>query len=159
VLCTPATGSTFPLGLTTVSCSAKDAHNNTATGAFTVTVVDTTPPTIVKITASPTNLWPPNHNLEPITINVVATDLVDPAPVSHIISVSSNQPANGTGDGNTSPDWVITGPLSLQVRSERAGGSERIYTITIETTDASGNTATGTVAVFVAQSKGRAVGH
>ncbi|HEX7421166.1 MAG TPA: HYR domain-containing protein, partial [Thermoanaerobaculia bacterium] len=95
VLCTPASGSTFPLGLTTVSCSAKDAHNNTATGAFTIIVRDTTPPTIVKITASSSNLWPPNHNLEPVTIHVIAIDLVDPAPVSHIISVSSNQPANG----------------------------------------------------------------
>ena len=45
VSCTPASGSTFPLDVTTtVNCSAKDSHDNTATGSFKVTVVDTTPP-------------------------------------------------------------------------------------------------------------------
>ncbi|MEA2345534.1 MAG: hypothetical protein QOF63_3703, partial [Thermoanaerobaculia bacterium] len=66
---------------------------------------------------------------------------------------------NGNGDGNTSTDWEITGPLTANVRSERAGGSDRVYTITIETTDASGNAAHGTVTVTVSQSRGHAVGH
>ncbi|HET8528173.1 MAG TPA: PKD domain-containing protein [Gaiellaceae bacterium] len=39
VVCTPAAGSTFPLGTTTVSCSASDAAGNTATASFTITVV------------------------------------------------------------------------------------------------------------------------
>jgi hypothetical protein len=38
VTCTPASGSTFAPGVTTVSCSAADAHGNTSTGTFTVTV-------------------------------------------------------------------------------------------------------------------------
>src|SRR5215471_10453581 len=42
VLCTPASGSTFPLGTTTVSCSSTDATHNTDTEEFDVTVVDTT---------------------------------------------------------------------------------------------------------------------
>jgi len=46
VTCTPPSGSTFPLDITTVSCSATDAANNTANGSFNITVVDTTPPTI-----------------------------------------------------------------------------------------------------------------
>src|SRR5205823_5675031 len=46
VSCTPASGSTFALGATTVSCSASDRSNNTGTASFTVTVRDTTPPTI-----------------------------------------------------------------------------------------------------------------
>ncbi|HEX5333378.1 MAG TPA: HYR domain-containing protein [Cellulomonas sp.] len=44
--CAPAAGATFPLGLTTVTCTATDAHANTATGSFTVTVVDTTAPVV-----------------------------------------------------------------------------------------------------------------
>ncbi|HXY86324.1 MAG TPA: HYR domain-containing protein, partial [Gaiellaceae bacterium] len=44
--CNPASSSTFPLGTTTVTCSATDAHNNTASKTFHVTVQDTTPPTI-----------------------------------------------------------------------------------------------------------------
>jgi hypothetical protein len=38
VSCTPASGATFSLGDTTVSCLASDAHHNTATGTFTVSV-------------------------------------------------------------------------------------------------------------------------
>ncbi len=157
VHCDPASGSTFPLGTTTVQCTATDAHNNTAHGSFTVLVGDTTPPVIVSITASPNNLWPPNHTMVNVSVTVIATDAVDPAPTSHIVSVSSNQPINGTGDGDTSPDWVITGPLTLQLRAERAGNAPRVYTITIATTDASGNTSYGTVIVTVGDGRGRAV--
>jgi hypothetical protein len=38
VTCAPASGSTFAIGTTTVSCSASDAHGNRATGSFTVKV-------------------------------------------------------------------------------------------------------------------------
>jgi hypothetical protein len=46
VSCDKASGATFPLGVTTVSCSATDAHGNRGTGSFTVTVKDTTAPTL-----------------------------------------------------------------------------------------------------------------
>jgi hypothetical protein len=46
VTCLPASGSLFPLGTTTVNCSATDAAGNTATGSFTITVVDTTAPVV-----------------------------------------------------------------------------------------------------------------
>lgn len=41
VECTPASGSLFALGATTVTCTATDAAGNTSTGSFTVTVVPT----------------------------------------------------------------------------------------------------------------------
>ena len=44
--CTPASGSIFPLGNGTVSCSATDKAGNTATGTFTVTVQDKTSPVL-----------------------------------------------------------------------------------------------------------------
>ncbi|HEV8490028.1 MAG TPA: HYR domain-containing protein [Candidatus Limnocylindrales bacterium] len=48
VTCAPASGSVFPVGRTTVDCSASDAHGNVATASFTVTVglLDTSPPAI-----------------------------------------------------------------------------------------------------------------
>ena len=49
VTCTPASGSTFAIGTTPVSCSASDAASNTGTGSFTVTVADTTPPAIATL--------------------------------------------------------------------------------------------------------------
>ena len=42
--CAPASGATFPLGTTTVDCTATDNAGNTATGSFAVTVEDTTAP-------------------------------------------------------------------------------------------------------------------
>jgi len=161
VTCTPPSGSTFPLGTTTVNCTASDLSGNVANGSFHVTVVDTTPPTVTSITASPNVLAPPNHEMIDVTISVTATDLVDPNPVSQIVSVSSNQPINGTGDGDLAPDWIITGPLTLQLRAERAGTlGDRIYTITVVTTDFSGNATISTVTVTVpATSHGRTAGH
>jgi X-Pro dipeptidyl-peptidase len=38
VKCLPASGSTFPIGTTTVSCTATDASGNSSTGSFTVHV-------------------------------------------------------------------------------------------------------------------------
>ena len=38
VTCSPASGSTFAIGTTTVTCSATDAHGNTGTKSFHVTV-------------------------------------------------------------------------------------------------------------------------
>lgn len=45
--CSPASGSTFPLGETTVECSATDAAANRDVDRFSVDVVDTTAPELV----------------------------------------------------------------------------------------------------------------
>jgi hypothetical protein len=82
-------------------------------GSFDVTVEDTTPPTFISLTANPNVLGDPNHKMVPIDIAAVVSDLVDPSPVTKIISVSSNEPDDGPGDGNRSPDWQITGDLTL----------------------------------------------
>jgi uncharacterized protein DUF4394/HYR domain-containing protein len=45
-MCSPASGSFFPVGTTTVTCTATDASGNSASCTFTVRVNDTQPPTI-----------------------------------------------------------------------------------------------------------------
>jgi hypothetical protein len=52
VVCTPPSGSAFPVGTTTVSCSATDAAGNVSSCSFNVTVNDCENPTI----QCPTNL-------------------------------------------------------------------------------------------------------
>ncbi|MEO8256723.1 MAG: HYR domain-containing protein [Acidobacteriota bacterium] len=42
--CVPASGSTFPIGVTTVTCTATDLADNTGSTQFTVTVTPTLPP-------------------------------------------------------------------------------------------------------------------
>lgn len=44
--CSPASGATFALGTTTVSCTVTDGAGATASGTFAATVVDTTAPSI-----------------------------------------------------------------------------------------------------------------
>ena len=46
VTCSPASGSTFPLGTTQVDCEAVLSEDETLTGSFLVTVRDSTPPTL-----------------------------------------------------------------------------------------------------------------
>lgn len=161
VTCTPASGSTFALGTTLVTCSATDLHGNTATGSFNVKVQDTTPPTITSLTASPAQLWPDDHKMVNVTITGTATDLVDTNPTLQIVSVTSDQPVVTNSNDDQSPDWIITGAMTLQLREERTNGTDRTYTITVSATDFSGNTSTATVQVKVTQQTGghRAVSH
>jgi hypothetical protein len=150
----PPSGSTFPFGTTSVQAEATDAAGNHATGTFTVTVGDATAPAFVSLSASPNVLWPPNHKMVPVTIAASVTDAVTPAPLVRIVAVSSNEPADGTGDGHTSSDGEVTGALTLLLRAERSGnGSGRIYTITVETVDAAGNAARRLVTVSVPRSR------
>jgi len=79
VACTPASGSPFPLGATTVKCTATDASGNAASGTFTVTVVDTTPPLLTLPAGKVVDATGPSG--APVTFTVAATDLVDPKPV------------------------------------------------------------------------------
>ncbi len=129
-----APGSVFPLGTTTV----------------TVTVRDTTAPAFQSLTASPHVLWPPNHNMIAASVTAAVADAVDPAPVTRILAVASNEAPAGLWDGDIGPDWEITGALTLDLRAERAGsGTGRVYTITIESRDASGNASVNSVTVTV----------
>jgi putative hemolysin len=153
--CSPPSGSTFPLGTTVDTCTATDASGNMASCSFNVKVGDTTPPDITNVSVAPAVLWPPNHKMVPIAVTAEATDQCS-ATVCKVSSITSNEPENGLGDGDTAPDWSITGPLAVNLRAERAGnGSGRVYTLTIECSDAAGNSATAPVKVMVPVSQGK----
>jgi len=146
----------FPLGATTVTWTATDASGNKRSAKEHVTIVDTTPPDLT-VTLSPTVLWPPNHKLVTITATITATDKCDPHPTVRLVSITSNEPDNGPGDGNQPNDIQATFGVddrTFQLRSERSGlGTNRVYTVTYEASDASGNTTTGQATVSVPKSK------
>jgi hypothetical protein len=149
VTLTPPSGSLFALGTTTVTASATDAAGNTATGTFTVTVRDATPPAIGARTVTPHEIWPPNHTMIPVVVGVEVHDAVDPAPDTRIVSVTSNEPTDGS-------DWVVTGPLTLELKAERAGeGTGRVYTIVVASVDHAGNASTVSLYVVVPHDRRR----
>ena len=115
---------------------------------------DVAAPSIASVSASPNVLWPPNHKMVPVGVAVAASDNCS-AVTSHVVGVTSNEPVNGLGDGNTDPDWVVTGPLTLLLRSERSGtGTGRVYTVTVESSDAAGNKSTALTTVLVPHDQG-----
>jgi hypothetical protein len=146
----PPSFAVWPLGTTTGHATATDLSGNVQSCTFHVQVVDTTPPSISGVSATPSTLWPLDKKMVPIVITATASDTVDPAPVCSIASVASSEPISGAGD-NTSPDWEITGALTLQLRREHAPQSHgRDYTVSVTCRDASGNTsAPATVVVHV----------
>jgi hypothetical protein len=111
---------------------------------------------IKSATASPSLLWPPNHKMVPVRVRFTTQGNCKEGLSCKITSVNSNEPVNGLGDGDTAPDWAITGDLSVNLRAERSGtGSGRGYTITLTCTDVFGNSSTGTANVTVPHDRGK----
>src|SRR6185369_8944826 len=106
VNCSPPSGSFFPKGTTTVNCS-------TAAGpscSFTVTVNDTEGPQITF--TGPIELSAPNHNYVPLSMAQLVASVSDncgSVSINDVVitQVSSDEPENGNGDGNTFNDIVI----------------------------------------------------
>ncbi|MDI9548942.1 MAG: HYR domain-containing protein, partial [Chloroflexota bacterium] len=101
--CAPTSGSVFPLGETTVNCSAGDAAGNPAQGSFKVTVVDTTAPAL----NLPANMTAPATGPDGATVSftATATDLVDGSvPVTCVPASGSVFPAGETTVNCTAVD-------------------------------------------------------
>jgi hypothetical protein len=117
-------------------------------------VVDITAPTLAP-EPNLSILWPPNHNMVDITINANASD-DSGLPPTLSVAVTSNEPQEGLGDGDMTPDWtdpVIdqeTGVITLQLRAERSElGEGRIYTVAITAEDDAGNASSTNVEIIV----------
>ncbi|MBI3415850.1 MAG: HYR domain-containing protein, partial [Verrucomicrobia bacterium] len=102
VVCNPPSGANFPVGITTVNCTATDSVNATASCSFTVTVLDTQPPVIT----CPTPLFVPSDLGQ-----CYASGVALGAPVVNdncgVASVVSNAPAQFLV-GVTTVTWTAT---------------------------------------------------
>ena len=125
VTCLPASGSTFPLGDTTVSCTATDSSGNTsAPETFKVTVQDTTKPYFV---GTPSDVTAEATSSSGATVNYAkptAADLVDPSPTV------SCAPASGS----TFPFGDTTVTCNATDASGNTASSAATFTVTVRDT-------------------------
>jgi hypothetical protein len=147
----------FPLGTTTVIWKATDGSGNSSTATQLVKVQDTTPP-LLTVSVTPDTLWSPNHKLVNIHANIVTSDICDDTPTVRLLAITSNEPDNGLGDGDTAGDIqgaaIGTDDRDFEVRAERAGpGTGRVYTIVYESRDDSGNATIKEVTVTVPRNR------
>jgi photosystem II stability/assembly factor-like uncharacterized protein len=147
----PASGSFFLIGQTPVTTTARRLDSSFDSCIFNITVKDVQFPVLGNPTVDRSSLWPPEHQMIPITVSYTASDNDS---VACSLSVTSNEAINGLGDGDTSPDWDITDDHHLSLRAERSGnGSGRTYTIKVTCADPSGNTVFKTTTVKVPKSQ------
>jgi hypothetical protein len=133
-----------------------DSFGQTDEDATTIAVQDTTAPQL-SLSVSPSILAQVNHKLVPVTVSIETADVCDPDVEIRLTSIASNEGDLADGSGHTSPDIqgteFGTDDRQFLLRAERSGtGNGRIYTITYEAEDASGNVAVGTATVSVPKS-------
>jgi uncharacterized repeat protein (TIGR01451 family) len=113
VTCTPLSGSTFPVGTTTVTCTATDAAGNTGTDTAVFTVVDDGKPVVQVDDRTVRTL---SRAGAPVTYTATAQDLVDGAlPTTCTPPSGSNFPLGKTTvtctatdkAGNTGSDTAV----------------------------------------------------
>ena len=143
VNCDHASGSVFALGTTTVNCSATDAHNNSNSSSFTVTVEDTTPPTI----AVPANITVEATGASgaAVSFSVSATDIVDGSVAVNCDHTSGSVFALGTTTVNCSAS------------DAHNNSSSKSFTVTVQDTTAPTITVPANITVEATGPSGAAV--
>jgi hypothetical protein len=121
----------------TVSVGAYEASDT-----VTLTVEDVEPP-VATVRATPATLWPPNHRMVPVTLELMATDVCDDQLDVRLIRAESSQPDDALGDGSTEADIqgadLGTDDRTVLLRAERQGAAARSYELEYEITDDGGN--------------------
>ena len=121
--CTPASGSTFPKGVTTVSCTATDSSSNMGNCSFTVTINDNQAPVVT--CPSPISMNSPAGMCSvAVTFTASATDNCD----------GSITPTCTPASGSTFPKGVTTVNCTATDSSSNMGSCS--FTVTINDTQA-----------------------
>ena len=163
VTCDYSSGDTFPIGQTTVTCSAQDTAGNSAVETFTVTVQDTTAPTLQLPSSDDVTVEATSASGASVTYTAIATDAVDGSQVQVIctpesgstfalgqttVNCEAQDSADNIASGSftvtvqdtTAPDVEITEAVDRRNREVADGDTTPTpyIRITFETTDAVG---------------------
>jgi len=158
-------GAMFPVGTTIETFVAKDAAGNESTCSISVTVRDTEPP-VITLSQNLDTKWPPNHKAFEIMIDDYIESVTDNCPgvsIEDVIidEVSSDEPQNENGDGNTDSDITMGEDCkTVYLLAERQGGGNgRVYKVELAVMDAHGNIGYETIMAEIShdQSKKKSV--
>jgi Ca2+-binding RTX toxin-like protein len=143
VICTPVSGSTFPIAPTPVTCLATDSSNNSGTAEFSVRVTPQTtgnePPVVFDVVSSSPACGESGF-AQPVQVSARFTD----ANAGDMHTATINW-----GDGTTTPGTVVESAGTGTVTGSHVYASGGLFTITVTVTDnqsASDNDTTATVA-------------
>jgi hypothetical protein len=131
-------------------------HALSVDGSAALEILDVSAP-VLHLSVTPDYLWPPLHKFSEVTVTITVEDNCDTDPAISLVSIVSNEPEeNFIGNGDKGPDVQDaefgTDDRTFSLRAERATANHatgRIYTITYEATDTSGNTGEAIVTVLV----------
>src|SRR5262249_48322979 len=110
----------YPVGTTTVTLTVTDNHGASSQCSSTVTVVDTTPPTL---TLKPSiGLWPPNHQYHTVTTADMVAAVSDSCSSIGLNNVVITQVTSDEGSAADNDIVIAPDCSSVQLRAERDGG-------------------------------------
>lgn len=154
-------GAMFPVGTTIETYTATDEAGNTSSCSISITVVDKELP-IITLSKDKTSKWPPNHKHFEVKIEDYIKSVTDNCPgisIDDIIidEVSSDEEMNGSGDGNTEDDIMISDDCkTVHLLAERSGnGNGRVYTINLAVEDAHGNIGISEIKAEISHDQGK----
>jgi outer membrane protein assembly factor BamB len=114
-----------------------------------------TPPDCSAAAAKPSQLWPPHHRFEGVSVAGLRDEDGDALAV-RIDAIWQDEPVALLGAVGTSPDGMGIGTDTAQLRSERLGsGDGRVYHVDFSATDPWGGTCSGHVTVCVPHDRRR----
>ncbi len=121
-ICSSNSGSSFPIGLTTVTCTATDTLDNVGIGTFTVTIINTTATGDV---TPPTFTSKQNITLDATTSNgaTVTYDLPHVTDNTGVVSIPNCIPASGS--------FFPIGPTIVSCSSTDESGNQGSTTFTV----------------------------
>ncbi|HEX6625248.1 MAG TPA: hypothetical protein VF064_16160, partial [Pyrinomonadaceae bacterium] len=149
VECPTPDGASIALSATAASATAdpNPSPNNTSSASVRVS---NPPPVVMGLAVDKPVLEVPNHQLEDVALTYDISDNCDSA-LAPVITITSDQPVNGTGDGDTAPDWEVVDAHHVRLRAERSPTSTagRTYTITLTLAESAGSSTNSSVPVRV----------